>query len=141
MRLFTELVCRSSHRVPEVVNYKDESAVLGLRNNDAMVLFKKAFLEHKMCATGCYNSLDGFRLVHLTNFVSVDTSAVDYNFCFNGELFALGVKFVNAHASNDFSSIIFYETFELNVVGESGTGLPRSVPINGSCKENVKVHS
>jgi len=140
MRLLADLICGSGHWVAEVVDDKDQSAILSLRNDNTMILLQQTLFEDEMRATRRYDSLLDLWLVHLSNFICMNTCAVDNDLGLDWEFFAFWIIFIDTHATYDLSSIILYETFEFDVVGKCRTSLPWSIPINGSCKEGVQVH-
>jgi hypothetical protein len=103
-------VGRAYHRVTEVVNDEEQSAVRGRRNDYTVVfLGNHAFFENEVCAAGGDDSVFNFRFVHATELVSVDTRAVDNNLSLDSELFTVRVHFVDAHAANNLALVILNE--------------------------------
>ena len=137
MRLVAQLVCGSSHGMAEVVDDENEPAILRFRHDDSVVVLEEPFFKNEMSATRRHNPLANIWLVHLSNLVGVHTCTINDYFGLDRELFTLRVKLIHAHAPNYLTTLVFNETFEFDIVGESGASLPLSIPIHCSCKESV----
>ena len=141
VRLVADLIRSPRHRVPKVIDDENETAVFGFRDNYPVVLLQQALLEDEVGAARRHDSFGDGRLVHLSDFVRVDSSAVNDDLGLDRKLFGFGVELVNAHTPNDFSIFVLDEAPELNVVSQRGASLPLCKPVNSRCKESVQVHA
>ena len=141
VRFIADFICSPCHRMPKVIDDENETAVFGFGDDYPLILLQHALFKNEMGAAGWNDTFGEVWLVHLSDFVSVNTRAVHDNLGLDWELFAFRIKLVNAHTPNDFAIFIFDKAFELNVVRQRGASLPLCKPVNSRCKESVEVHA
>jgi len=138
---FTGFISCSNHRVAHIIDDKNQSAILGLRNNNTMLERQSSFLEHNMCSSSSLNSLLNVIIwswATLPYTISMDSGTIDGNFALDFK--CLIIEKILQLRSNNFALFIFNKLLELNVISKRYSFHSRNVIINCGCKQAVQIH-